>query len=63
MNITWRLNVIRILLTGYWLLILKVIDLRGENDLISNMMTLGCRTVSPRKPGQDAWRTVTGLGH
>lgn len=54
---------IRILLIGYWLLILKVIDLRGENDLISNMMTPGCSTVSPRKPGQDAWRTVTGLGH
>lgn len=42
MNITWRLNVISILLIGYWLLILKVIDLRGEKDLISNMMTPGC---------------------
>lgn len=30
------------LLIGYWLVILKFIDIRGENDLISNMMTPWC---------------------
>lgn len=49
------------LLMGYWLVILKVIDIRGENDLISNMMIPGC--IKFLHSGQDVWRTVTGLGH